>query len=100
MIDGRWHFIKLETEAAVAKFEEVAKLGHRDAGEPKGCEARLRIEPGGSLMLFLNSAASAVVAQAPLFCKMMRPLQPELVARLTATSDRMSTFDGKADETA
>jgi hypothetical protein len=93
MIDGRWHFIKLESEAAVGKFQDIAKLHHHEAGLPKGCEARLRIEPGGSRMLFLNPEASAVAAKVPIFGKMMRPLQPELVARLAATSHRMEIFD-------
>ena len=92
MIDGRWHFIKLENDETVAKFREKADRQYRDDGLPKGCEVRLRIEPGGSQMLFVNPAASALVAKLPIFSKMMRPLHPELVDRVTAVSRRIDIF--------
>ena len=92
MIDGRWHFLKLENDETVAKFREKADRQHRDDDLPPGCEVRLRIEPGGSQMLFLNPAASALVAKLPIFGKMMRPLHPELVERVTAATSRVDIF--------
>jgi hypothetical protein len=89
MIEGRWHFIKLENEQTVAKFKEkVDRQSHID-GASEGCEVRLRVEPGGSQMLFFDPAASAMVAKLPIFAKMMRPLHPSLVDRVKAASRRM-----------
>jgi hypothetical protein len=92
MIEGRWHFIKLENDQSVAKFKEKADRQRRIDGAPAACEVRLRIEPGGSQMVFLDPAASALVAKLPIFSKMMRPLHPSLVERVTAVSRRIDIF--------
>ena len=90
MIEGRWHFIKLENEQTVAKFKEKVDRQCRIDGPLEECEVRLRVEPGGSQMMFFDPAASALVVKLPIFAKMMRPLHPSLVERVKAASRRIA----------
>jgi hypothetical protein len=89
-----WHFLKLESEDAVAMFRETVDAQHRADGSPQRRRAFQRIEPRGWYILFLNPAASAVVLKLPFYAPMLRRLHPALREPALATAKRLRLFSG------
>ena len=87
-----WHYLRLESEDAVARFCEKVDAQHRANGSPKGCQAFRRIEPRGSHILFLTPAASIVVDKLPAYGPMLRRLHPALKKPALATAQSMILF--------